>query len=133
MGGLIGLVASGGLTAVRGLLGALVRCRPCLAVVAAIALVLGGAVYGVHVERARTEARIAAMKQAAERAAHQRDADIRGELEGRYGPVISQLKQQALGLQKQVDAYGKRKPTAARGDVCKLGADALRLRSPPPG
>lgn len=114
--------------------GNILRCKPCLAVLAALALLVGGGIYGVKVERARADARIERMKQAAEQAAAQRDAGIKAELEGRYAPKLAELEQQKKSLEGEVEKYAKAKPPKIVGkvaDKCTLGADALRLRKLP--
>jgi hypothetical protein len=62
---------------VRGIL----KCKPCMALLAAIALLFAGALYGVHVERAKCEARIERMRLAAAAAAEQRDVAVKADLE----------------------------------------------------
>jgi len=115
---------------------AVLKCKPCLAVLAAIALLFAGALYGVHVEKARCETRIERLKQAATAAAAQRDADIRADLERHYRPQISALEQRANTLKGEVDRYEKsleeaaaKQPSAA-GGRCVLGTEPLRLRRP---
>lgn len=114
--------------------GGILRCKPCLAVIAALALLVGGGVYGVKVERARADARIERMKQAAAQAAAQRDAGIRAELEDRYAPRLAELEQQKKSLEGEVEKYARTKPPKVVGKAdgkCTIGPDALRLRKPP--
>ena len=133
-----------GIAAVAGPLlsigGWLLRCKPCLAVMAALALLFGGGIYGVTVEKARSDARIERMKRAAEEAADRRDAGIKADLEGRYGPQIEQLEARRKFLEGEVKKYADAKPPARAGKPtdkpvgkCTIGPDALRLRKLPPG
>lgn len=117
---------------------AVLGCKPCLALLAAIALLFTGALYGVHVERQRCDARIEAKLDQARRdaaaAALDRDAGVREDLEKSYGPAMSALRRLAEGLQQKVDENAKRKPVATSGAKpvsCKLG-DAARLLQPAP-
>lgn len=117
----------------------LLKCKPCMAVLAAIALLFAGALYGVHVERARSEARIERLKKAADAAAGERDADVRTNLERHYRPQISALEEREKALKGEVEKYAQslnakaaendKKPAAASGK-CALDPDALRLRKP---
>jgi len=112
----------------------LLRCKSCMAVAAAIALLLSGGIYGVTVERSRTEARIEKMKREADLAAEKRDAEISGQLEAKYGPVIKTLNAEKATLQQKVNDYANRKPAkaGAKPAACKLGdaAGVLRRRQP---
>jgi hypothetical protein len=111
--------------------GAVMKCKPCLAVLAAIALLFGGGIYGVTVEKARSEARIEKMKRDAAAAAEQRDAGIKADLEGRYGPKLAQLEAQKKLLESEVAKHAKTKPAKTSGapaGKCTIGPDALRLR-----
>lgn len=111
---------------------AILRCKPCMAVLAAIAIWFAGALYGVHVERQRGEAKIERLKKDALEAAEERDAGVLKDLERRYRPQLSALEQRANTLQGEVDKYAKslenEKPAAAPGGKCELGTGPLRLR-----
>jgi hypothetical protein len=113
---------------VRGIL----KCKPCMALLAAIALLFAGALYGVHVERAKCEARIERMRLAAAAAAEQRDVAVKADLEQTFRPQISTLANERDALQEKVKEYAKRKPVAAhpaaRKPSCKLGDAAGLLR-----
>lgn len=115
--------------------GYLVRCKACLAILAALALLAGGGIYGVTVEKARSEARIERMKRAAEEAASKRDAEISDALEQKYRPVIKTLNAEKAMLQQKVNDYAKRKPgkAGAAPAACKLGDAAGLLRRRQPG
>jgi hypothetical protein len=115
--------------------GAILKCKPCMAVLAAIALLITGALYGRHVERlggdARTEKRLERARQAAAAAAIDRDAGVKADLEKSYGPAMEALRRHSAMLQEKVDAHAKRKPVvAAPAGSCKLG-DAAGLLRPP--
>lgn len=124
-----------GLSAALAVGGWLLRCKPCLAALAAIALLLGGGIYGVTVERARAEARIERMKHEAEDAARKRDAELSDALEQKYRPVIKTLSAEKATLQQKVNDYAKRKPQKAGREpaACKLGDAAGLLRRRQPG
>lgn len=113
---------------VRGLL----KCKPCLLVLAAIALLFIGALYGVHVEGARTEARLERQRQAAAAAAIDRDGQVRADLEKSFGPALAANRALIKSLQDKVEEYAKRKPVAGRPAAsaasCKLGDAAGLLR-----
>ncbi|QQO30744.1 hypothetical protein JJC00_18850 [Bradyrhizobium diazoefficiens] len=113
----------------------LLRCKPCLAVLAAIALLLTGGVYGVTVEHARTGALIAKMQRKADAAATERDAQVAEALERKYGPIIKDLNADKATLQQKVNDYAKRKPAKAGAKLaaCKLGDAAGLLRRRQPG
>lgn len=109
-------------------------CKPCLAAAAAIALVVGGGIYGVTVEKARSEARIERMKREAGEAADRRDAGVKADLEKGFGEKLSALTAANKSLQEKVKDYEKRKVAKApakRRDVCKLGDAAGLLRGAP--
>jgi hypothetical protein len=116
---------------------AVLTCKPCLAVLAGVALLFAGSLYGVHVERARGEARIERMRQAAIAAAGERDAEVKADLEKTYAPQLATLRQQTSELQQKVKDYEKPIPaakpaTAAKPRLsCKLG-DAAGLLRPAP-
>lgn len=117
--------------------GAILKCKACMAVLAAIALLFAGALYGVHVERQRCDARIEVRldqaRREADAAAVDRDAGVRADLEKSYGPAMSALRQLAAELQRKVDEHAKRKPAAAApAGYCKLGDAAGVLQPPPP-
>lgn len=122
------------LASVASIAGGLLRCKTCLAVLAAIALLFGGGLYGVSVEKARSEARIERMKREADAAARKRDAEIADALEQKYRPVISNLNAEKATLQQKVKDHAKRKPVKAGAApaACKLGdaAGLLRRREP---
>lgn len=113
---------------------AILDCKPCMAVLAAIALLFAGALYGVHVEKARSEARIERLKKAAAAAADERDAGVRADLERHYRPQLTALDQRAQALQGEVEKYAKsvatEKKPAAPGCSCTIGPQHLRLRKP---
>lgn len=115
---------------VRGLL----KCKPCLALMAAIALLFVGALYGVHVEKQRAEARLEHARQKAAAAATERDGQVRADLEKSYGPALEAHRALIKSLQDKVDEYAKRKQAAAASkpaaSSCKLG-DAAGLLRPP--
>lgn len=119
--------------------GWLLRCKACLAVMVAIGLLLGGGVYGVTVEHARTGALIAKMKRKADAAANERDAQIADALEQKYQPIIKTLNADKATLQQKVNDYAKRKPAkagakaGAKPAACKLGDAAGLLRRRQPG
>lgn len=110
--------------------GWILRCKACLAVLCALALLLGGGIYGVTVEKARSEARIARMKHEADEAAAARDKQISEDLERKYAPVVGKLNADKAALEEKVRDYAKRKPaqSAARPASCKLGDAAGLLR-----
>jgi hypothetical protein len=117
--------------------GAILKCKPCMAALAAIALLFAGALYGIHVERAKCEARIEKMRQAAETARQNRDAEVKADLERTYRPQILTLAQEREALQEKVREYAKRKPVAATPAApskpsCKLGDAAGLLRPSKP-
>lgn len=113
---------------------AILKCKPCMLVLAAIALLFAGALYGVHVERQAGDARIERLKKAAAAAADDRDSDIRADLERHYKPKLSTLEERTKTLQGEVEKYEKslqaEKPAPAPGGRCELGAGPLRLRQP---
>lgn len=110
---------------------ALLRCKPCLAVLVAIALLFTGALYGVHVERERSLARLERLKQSAAAAAEARDAEIRADLERHYRPQLSALEERSKALQGEVANYANsREATNVTVGRCELGAGPLRLRRP---
>lgn len=115
--------------------GWLLRCKACLAAMAAIGLLLGGGIYGVSVEKARAEARIERMKREAGAAAEKRDAELSDALEGKYRPIIKNLSADKATLQQKVNEYAKRKPAkaGAKPAACKLGDAAGLLRRRQPG
>lgn len=115
--------------------GYLIRCKACLAILAALALLVGGGIYGVTVEKARSEARIERMKRDAEQAAGKRDAEISDALEQKYRPVIKSLNAEKATLQQRVNDYAKKKPVKAgsKPAACKLGDAAGLLRRREPG
>jgi hypothetical protein len=110
--------------------GFLLRCKACLAVLAAIGLVLAGGIYGVTVEKARSEARIERMKKAADEAAGERDAEISKKLEDKYDPVISRLKADKAALEQKVKDHANQKAAkpVAKCVSGKLGDAAGLLR-----
>jgi hypothetical protein len=109
---------------------AVLTCKPCMAVLAAIALLLIGALYGAHVEGARTEARLERQRQAAAEAAKERDRAVRADLEQSFAPAMGALRALNQTLQDKVKIYETRKPvTPARS--CKLG-DAAGVLQPAP-
>nr|WP_311538561.1 hypothetical protein [uncultured Bradyrhizobium sp.] len=113
--------------------GRVLTCKPCLAAAAAIALVVGGGIYGVTVEKARSEARIERMKREAGEAADRRDAGVKADLEKGFGEKLSSLTAANKSLQEKVKNYEKRKAAKAAAkprDVCKLGDAAGLLRGP---
>lgn len=114
--------------------GWLLRCKACLAVMAALALLAGGGIYGVTVEKARSDARIERMKRDADAAADKRDAELSEALEKKYTPVIAGLKADKATLQQKVIDYAKRKPAkaGAKPGACKLGDAAGLLRPSKP-
>lgn len=114
---------------------AILKCKPCMAVLAAIALFFAGALYGHHVERlggdARTERRLEQARKAAAAAAIERDAGVKADLEKSIKPAMDALRGHSAMLQRKVDDYAKRKPAAAApAGSCKLG-DAAGLLRPP--
>jgi hypothetical protein len=115
---------------------AILKCKPCLALLAAIALLFAGSLYGIHVERAKCEARIEKMRQAAETARRDRDAEVKSDLEQTFKPQILTLAQERDALQEKVKEYAKRKPAAgipaASKPACKLGDAAGLLRPSQP-
>lgn len=116
--------------------GAVLKCRACMALLAAVALLFIGALYGVHVEGARCEGRMEKMRLAAEAARKNRDDAVAADLKQMFGPKIAGLELLNAGLTKQRDDYETRKPVAktgaARGTSCKLGDAAGLLRAPTP-
>lgn len=118
------------------IIGAVLKCKPCLVVLAVIALLFIGALYGVHVERQRCDARIENKLEQARReaaaAAVDRDAGIRADLEKSYGPAQDALRALNKSLQDKVNEYAKRKPAAGKLGAsmasCKLGDAAGLLR-----
>ena len=111
--------------------GAVLKCKPCMAVLAAIALLFTGSLYGVHVESAKCEARIEKMRQAAEAARVDRDAEVRADLEQTFKPQITTLAGERDALEEKVKQYAQRKPvsTSPAARACKLG-DAAGLLQP---
>lgn len=118
------------ITGVLSIAGALWKCKPCLGAIAAIVLLLGGGLYGVSVERARSEAKIERMKIAAKQAAEERDRDVKADLERTFQPQLEQLVASNKSLKDKVKQYENRKPATAR-PVCRLG-DAAGVLQPAP-
>jgi len=114
--------------------GAVLKCKPCLAALAAIALLFTGALYGVHVEGARCDARIERMRQAAEAARVDRDAEVKSDLEQTFKPQIATLAQERDALAEKVKQYAQHKPvsTSPAARACKLGDAAGLLRPSQP-
>jgi hypothetical protein len=112
----------------------IIKCKPCLALLAAIALLFIGSLYGVHVEGARCEARIEKMRQAAAAAADRRDEAVKADLENTFKPQILTLAQERDQLSEKVREYAKRKPVAGAPakPSCKLGDAAGLLRPSQP-
>jgi len=118
---------------------ALLRCRPCLVVLAIAAAGYGGALIASNIEADRCDARVAqrleAQRQAAANAAHDRDVEIAGQLGSKYQPEISRLQQLVGDLKTKVADHAKRKTVAAArgnaspGNSCRLGDAALRVRA----
>lgn len=129
-----------GVSAALAIGGWLVRCKACLAVLGALALLTGGGLYGVTVEKARSDARIEAMKRSAQEAAERRDAEISDALEKKYNPVIEALNAQKATLQQKVKDYANKRPqkagarkAGAKPAACKLGDAAGLLQRRQPG
>ncbi len=114
---------------VRGIL----KCKPCMVVLAAIALLFAGALYGVHVEKARSEVRLERQRQAAAAAAVERDQLVKADLEKSFAPALGALRALNQSLQDKVRTYETRKPVASAAPVrsCKLG-DAAGVLQPGP-
>jgi len=112
-------------------IGAVLKCKPCVAVLVAIALLFAGSLYGVHVESAKCDARIEKMRQAAEAARVDRDAEVKTDLEQTFKPQIAALAGERDALAEKVKQYAKRKPvsTSPAARACKLG-DAAGLLQP---
>jgi uncharacterized membrane protein len=136
--GVVGMIAA--VIAVPGIaipvlqkiVGATLKCKACMALLAAIALLFVGALYGAHVERARCESRIERDHRMAEAARQQRDQEVKADLEHTFKPQLAQLSRERDALQEKVKEYAKRKPVAgvdgkARA-ACKLGDAAGLLR-----
>lgn len=113
----------------------ILTCKPCLAAAAAIALVIGGGIYGVTVEKARSDARVERMKREAGEAADRRDAGVKADLEKSFEEKLSALTAANKSLQEKVKSYEKRKVVKAAAkprDACKLGDAAGFLRGSAP-
>jgi hypothetical protein len=116
----------------QAILRAILKCKLCMMVLAAIALLFTGALYGIHVESSKCEARMMRMRQAAETARRDRDAEVKSDLEQTFKPQILTLAQERDALAQKVKQYAKRKPVAgaaASKPACKLG-DAAGLLQP---
>jgi uncharacterized membrane protein len=118
----------------QAIVGRLLKCKICMMVLAAIALVFVGALYGVHVEKERQAARIETMRQAAAAAAVERDGEVRADLEKSFAPALDAQRALVKSLQDKVKEYAERKPAAGKAVAsvasCKLG-DAAHLLRPP--
>lgn len=116
----------------KSIIGAILKCKPCMMVLAAIGLLFAGALYGAHVEGARAEARLERARQAAAAAAVERDGEVRADLEKSFGPATAALRALNKSLQDKVNEYAKRKPAAGKPVAsvpsCKLGDAAGLLR-----
>ncbi len=124
-----GLILKGGARALRAVLATRIGC----AVLAAIA---AGAAVGIyqHVElTAACDLRIAELQVDAARAAAERDRAVRRSIESKYQPELDRLASEKTALEQQAEDYAKTITAqlakgAAGAGVCRLGADALRMR-----